>query len=105
MNKLDLILKKQSVSGKLFDLQKIKILSELDAYIDEVRLSKNEAEIKYEQYCNDFGIEGVDVKRTFNKIVDCKEEILNCDETLKVLEEIKADLNQEILEDENTKKK
>lgn len=95
MKKLTAILKGCNLVDKLFSLREKEINRKIEGSKDECERRKAEAEIKYENYCKELGGKDVDYRRIINGMLECKQEIMDADETLKVIAEVEADLQSE----------
>lgn len=96
MKKIDAILKGKKLVDKLFNLRQKKIMRELESAKDDVERQKTEAEIRYEELCKNLAEDGVSYKSTINRMIGCKETLINSEATLVAIDEIIADLNSEV---------
>lgn len=104
MKKLTAILKGCNLVDKLFSLREKEINRKIEGAKDDCERRKAEAEIKYENYCKELGEKDVDYRRIINGMLEYKQEIMDADETLKVIAEVEADLQSEAeLEEEKEK--
>lgn len=99
-----IFLKGCNLVDKLFSLREKEINRKIEGAKDDCERRKAEAEIKYENYCKELGEKDVDYRRIINGMLECKQEIMDADETLKVIAEVEADHQSEAeLEEEKEK--
>ena len=100
MTKLVIILKGKKFAEKLFGNRRRCINRALEDALDNIEKQKINAEIEYEELLVKLADDNVNYKDTINKMIKCRENILNAEETYKVIKEVQEDLNSEVKEEE-----
>lgn len=97
MKKLTAILKERNFIDKLFNLREKQVKTALTAARNDIEEQETEASITYEKLCKQLGDKEVgSYKEIFNKMIECKDTIRRSQNTLKVIDEIEADLDKEV---------
>ena len=96
MKRIEAIIKGRKFTDKLFGLKKRQIRRALEAAKDSAEKTKEEASIKYEEQFSKMADEDANYEGIIRDMLSHKQTILNSEETIKVLEEIKADLEAEV---------
>ncbi len=96
MKKLEAILKGCSFIDKLFSLREKEIRRKLEAAKDECKEAEINWQISYEQAMQKLGEKDVDYEKVINDMVTAKEGIMSAQATLKVIEEIEKDLDENV---------
>ena len=104
MKKIEAILKGCSFVDKLFSLREKEIRRNLDAAKDECKEAEINYQISYEEAMQKLGEKDVDYGKVLNDMITAKEGIINAQATLKVINEIEKDLNENVELTEEVKK-
>lgn len=104
MKKLEAILRGCSFIDKLFSLREKEIRRKIEGAKDECEERKVEHQIAYEEAMKKLGEKNVDYRAVLNSMISAKQGIIDAESTLKVLEEIEKDLNEEVDITEEDKK-
>lgn len=96
MKKIDLILKGKKLVEKLFGLRKKQISRVIESAKDNLEKQKVEAELEYENLSNKLGDDDANYEYIINQMIKQKEIIANATETLKAVESIESDLDEEV---------
>lgn len=68
----------------------------LDSALNNVEEQKVLADIRYHEEINNLGDDGVNYKSKINQLIEYKETIINADNTIQAINEIKNDLESEV---------
>lgn len=101
MIKLDIIMKGKKFAEKLFGIKKRQINRALEDALDNIEKQKVNAETEYDDLLVKLADDNVDYKATINKMIKCRETIMNADDTYKIIKEVKDDLYSEVKESED----
>ena len=104
MKKLEAILKGRQFLDKLFGLREKEIRRKLEAAKDECKEAEINWQISYEEAMQKLGEKDVDYGKVLNDMITAKEGIINAQATLKVINEIEKDLNENVELTEEVKK-
>ena len=96
MTRLDAILKGCSLLDDLFGFRKKEVRRKLEAAKDECEEVKVRYQISYKKTMQKLGEDEADYESIINDLLTAKEGIINAEATLKALEEIEQDLNEEV---------
>lgn len=96
MKKLTAILQGRKFVDKLFGLREKEIRRELEIAKDECDEIEVRAQILYETCMNKLGEEEVCFREVINDMIEAKNQIMQAQETKKVIEEIERDLDGEV---------
>lgn len=100
MRKIDAIIKGKKFVDKLFGVKKRVINRALDDALDNIERQKINAQVTYEELLVKLADDNFDIKHIINQMIAQRQIILNSEETVKAIQEIKEDLNSEV-EEEN----
>ena len=81
---------------KLFGLREKEIRRKIEAAKDECKESEINWQISYEKAMEKLGEKDVDYGKVLNVMITAKEGIMSAQATLKVIEEIEKDLNENV---------
>lgn len=104
MKKLEAILKGRQFLDRLFGLREKEIRRKLEAAKDECKEVEINWQISYEEAMQKLGEKDVDYGQVLNDMITAKEGIANAKATLKAIEEIEKDLNENVEITEEDKK-
>lgn len=96
MKKLEAILKGCKFLDELSDLREKEIRRKLEAAKDECREAEINWKISYKEAMQKLGEKDVDYGKVLNDMITAKEGIMSAQATLKVIEEIEKDLNENV---------
>lgn len=96
MKKIDAIMKGKKFVDKLFGVKKRTINRALDDALDNIEKQKINAQIAYEDFLVKLADDNVDIKHIINQMIAQRQIILNSEETVKAIQEIKEDLDSEV---------
>lgn len=96
MNKLEAILRGCKFVEKLFGLREKEIRRKIEAAKDECKESEINWQISYENAMEKLGEKDVDYGKVLNDMITAKEGIMSAQATLKVIEEIEKDLDENV---------
>ena len=96
MKKLEAILRGCSFIDKLFSLREKEIRRKIEAAKDECKESEINWQISYEKAMEKLGEKDVDYGKVLNDMITAKEGIMSAQATLKVIEEIEKDLDENV---------
>jgi uncharacterized protein len=96
MNKLEAILRGCKFVEKLFGLREKEIRRKLEAAKDECKEAEINCQISYENAMEKLGEKDVDYGKILNDMITAKEGIMSARATLKAIEEIEKDLNENV---------
>ena len=96
MNKLEAILRGCKFVEKLFGLREKEIRRKIEAAKDECKESEINWQISYEKAMEKLGEKDVDYGKVLNDMITAKEGIMSAQATLKVIEEIEKDLDENV---------
>lgn len=98
MNKLEKILEDNKVQEPFLALKKNEIRRNLEASFDDVNKQVAEARRGYEELCQNITKEDADLPLIINRMLSCKETIVNAKATIAALIAIRDDLYSEVKE-------
>lgn len=104
MNKLEAILRGCKFVEKLFGLREKEIRRKIEAAKDECKEAEINWQISYEKAMEKLGEKDVDYGKVLNDMITAKEGIMSAQATLKVIDEIEKDLNENVDFSEEDKK-
>lgn len=104
MKKLEAILRGCKFVEKLFGLREKEIRRKIEAAKDECKEAEINCQISYEKAMEKLGEKDVDYGKVLNDMITAKEGIMSAQATLKVIEEIEKDLNENVDLGEEDKK-
>ncbi len=96
MKKIDILVKGRKLSEKLFGTKKKGIKLALETAKNELEQKKGESESKYEDSLIKLADDNVNYKYLINQMIEHKQTVYNAEETIKLIDSIKEDLNSEI---------
>ena len=96
MKKLEAILRGCSFIDKLFSRREKEIRRKLEAAKDECKEAEINWQTSYEQAMQKLGEKDVNYEQVINDMVTAKEGIMSAQATLKVIEEIEKDLDENV---------
>lgn len=96
MKKIQAIIKGRKFTDKLFGIKERQIRRALEAAKDSVEKQKEDAAIAYENLFANMADDNVDYESIINQMLAQKGIIRRAEETIKAIEEIKADLEAEV---------
>lgn len=100
MKKIEAIIKGRKFTEKLLGIKKRSIERNLAAAIDDIDRQKEEASLKYEECLLKLADDKVNYKEVLNELIKQKQIMINSVETIKVINEVKEDLNADVPEEE-----
>ena len=92
MKKILSILRGKKQTERLSELR----MRALESALNNVEEQKVLADIRYHEEINNLGDDGVDYKSKINQLIEYKETIINADNTIQAINEIKSDLESEV---------
>lgn len=98
MKKLDAILNGKALTATKIDIKKRSLKRVLEAMTDSAKSQKEDASINYDKLTLQLGEDGANLESIVKKMVENKSTVMKADNTLKVLEAIQADLDEEVKE-------
>lgn len=104
MKKLEAILRGCKFVEKLFGLREKEIRRKIEAAKDECKEAEINWQISYEKAMEKLGEKDVDYGKVLNDMITAKEGIMSAQATLKVIDEIEKDLNENVDFNEEDKK-
>ena len=96
MKKILSILRGKKQTDRLSELSSQEIMRALDSALNNVEEQKVLADIRYHEEINNLGDDGVNYKSKINQLIEYKETIINADNTIQAINEIKKDLESEV---------
>lgn len=96
MKKIKAIIKGRKFTDKLFGLKERQIRRALESARDNAEKQKEDAAIAYEQLFADLADDDADYSRIINEMLSKKQTIIAADATIKAVDEIAADLDSEV---------
>lgn len=99
MKKIEAIVKGKKFTEKLFGLKKKGIYRALESALDNIDTQKEQASIDYETLLAKLADDDVDYKSVINQLISKKQIIIDSESTIKVIEEIKSDLESDVPEE------
>lgn len=96
MKKILSILRGKKQTERLSELRSQEIMRALDSALNNVEEQKVLADIRYHEEINNLGDDGVNYKSKINQLIEYKETIVNADNTIQAINEIKNDLESEV---------
>ena len=96
MKKILSILRGKKQTDRLSELRSQEIMRALDSALNNVEEQKVLADIRYHEEINNLGDDGVNYKSKINQLIEYKETIINADNTIQAINEIKKDLESEL---------
>ncbi len=96
MKKLEAILKGRKFLDELFGLREKEIRRKLEAAKDECLEAEINWKISYKEAMQKLGEKDVDYGKVLNDMITAKEGIMSAQATLKVIEEIGKDLDENV---------
>lgn len=104
MKKIEAIIKGRKFTEKLFGLKKRSINRALDAAADDAEEQKEAAVMEYENLLVQLANDDVDYKETLNGMIKAQQTIHDADATIKLINKVKADLDAEVEDADNSAK-
>lgn len=101
MKKIQAILKGRKFTEKLFGLKEKQIRRALEAMRDNAERQKEDTLIAYEAAVASLGDDDVNYETLLRGIVRYQQTVIDADNTIEVLDGIKADLESEVAEAED----
>lgn len=101
LKRIEAIIKGRKFTETLFGLKKKQIRRAIEAAHDNAEKQKEEAAIAYEKEFSRMADDDADYESVIGNMLRHKQTILAADNTLAALEEIKADLEEEIVVEED----
>lgn len=99
MKKIDAIMKGKKFVNQLFGVKKRTINRALEDALDNIEKQKINAQVSYDEFLVKLADDNVDIKHIINQMISQRQIILNSEETVKAIQEIKEDLNSEVEEE------
>lgn len=96
MKKILSILRGKKQTDRLSELRSQEIMRALDSALNNVEEQKVLADIRYHEEINNLGDDVVNYKSKINQLIEYKETIINADNTIQAINEIKKDLESEV---------
>lgn len=96
MKKLDAILRGRKFDEKLLGLREKEIRRKIEAAKDECKESEINWQISYEKSMEKLGEKDVDYGKILNDMITAKEGIMSAQATLKAIDEIEKDLDENV---------
>lgn len=103
MKRLTAILQGCKLVDKLFGLREKEIRRTIEAAKDECEEVEMRAQMVYETSINKLGEEEVCYADVLNSMIEAKSEIMQAQETRKIIEEIEKDLDSEVKTEKQSK--
>lgn len=101
MKKIEAIIKGRKFTEKLFGIKKRSINRALDSAKDNFEEQKENATVEYENLLVKLADDNVDYKFTINRMIAQQQIIVDADNSIELINKIKADLESEVEEPEN----
>lgn len=96
MKKILSILRGKKQTERLSELRSQEIMRALESALNNVEEQKVLADIRYHEEINNLGDDSVNYKIKINQLISYKETIINADNTIQAINEIKNDLESEV---------
>lgn len=96
MKKIKAIIKGRKFTDKLFGIKERQIKRALEAAKDNAEKQKEDASIAYEKSFADMADDDADYQRIIGQMIKHKQTIIDADNTIAAIEDIKADLESEV---------
>ena len=96
MTKLDIIMKGKKFAEKLFGIKKRSINRALEDALDNIEKQKVNTETEYDELLVKLADDDVDYKSTINRMIKCRETIMNANDTYEMIKSVKEDLESEV---------
>lgn len=100
MKKIEAIIKGRKFTEKLFGIKKRSINRALDSSKDNFEEQKENALVEYENLLVKIADDNVDYKFTINQMIEKQQIIVDADNSIELINKIKADLESDVEENE-----
>lgn len=98
MKKIEALIKGKKLAERLFGNKKRCIIRAIESALDDIERQNIEATDGYNQSLIKLADDNVDYKRVINDLIGYKQTIIDSEETVKVIQAIKDDLDSEVNE-------
>lgn len=100
MKKIDIIVKGRKLTEKLFGTKKKGIKLALETAKNNLEQQRDTAADEYENSLLKLADDNVDYKSVINQIIKHKQTMVDAENTIELIDQIKADLESEVKEEE-----
>lgn len=101
MKRIEAIIKGRKFTETLFGLRKKQIRRALEAAQDNAEKQKEDATIAYEELFSRMGEDNPDYQNIIRQMIQHKQTVISAEATIKAVEEIRADLEAEVIVDDS----